>query len=97
MQGYINDSIKGIFILVFVGHASLRDLGECQQHNLLKKYPQTSAWSFQQSQLQKRIWMRPIPITQPSFQAYRSADTRFEDLHTVTIIPQLHKESIPLH
>lgn len=81
MQGYINDSIKGIFILVFVGHASLRDLEECQQHNLLKKYPQTSAWSFQQSQLQKRIWMRPIPITQPSFQAYRSADPRFEDLH----------------
>lgn len=93
MQGYINDSIKGIFILVFAGHASLRDLGECQQHNLLKKYPQTSAWSFQQSQLQKHVWMRPIPITQPSFQAYRSADTGLKTCTTVSIIPQFHKES----
>lgn len=32
----------------------------------------------------RNMWMRPI--TQPFFQAYRSADTRFEGL---TIIPQL--------
>lgn len=78
MQGYINYSIKGIFILVFVGYASLRGLGAEQPFK--KNIPRHQLDPFS-SQLQKHVWMTPIPITQPSFQAYRSADTRFEDLH----------------
>lgn len=86
---YLNDSTKSILhVDLWVMLLWVRNLGaEWQQHNLLEKHPQTSAWCLWQSQLKKHACMRPKPIAQPLSQAYSSVDIR--TCATVTIIPQL--------